>query len=59
MSLEIDAHLNFENTASWVIFSNFEIKDVDVDYPFHKKYYKDISPIEKFISQEEYEDFSK
>lgn len=59
MSLEIDAHLNFENTASWVIFSNFEIKDVDVNYPFHPKYYKDISPIEKFIPQEEYEDFSK
>lgn len=59
MSLEIDAHLNFENTASWVIFSNFEIKDVYVDYAFKPNYYNDISSIKKFIDEEEYEDFSK
>ncbi len=59
MSLQIDAQVNFENTASWIIFSNFEIKDVDVDYMFHPKYYKDISSIQKFIPQEKYEKFLK
>ncbi len=59
MSLEVDAHVNFENTASWVVFSNFDIKDVDVDYAFKPKYYKDISSIQKFIPEEEDENFSK
>jgi len=59
MSLGIDAHVNFENTASGIIFSNFEIKDVYVEYAFKPKYYNDISSIKKFIDEEEYEDFSK
>ena len=59
MSLGIDAHVNFENTASGIIFSNFEIKDVYVDYAFKPKYYKDISSIQKFIPEEEDENFSK
>gem|GEM_PF-5768765 len=41
------------------MFSNFDIKDVDVDYAFKPKYYKDISSIQKFIPEEEDEDFSK
>lgn len=59
MSLGIDAHVNFENTASGTVFSNFDIKDVDVDYAFQPKYYKDISSIKKFIAEEEYEKFSE
>lgn len=59
MSLSVDAHVNFEDTASWIVFSNFDIKDVDVDYAFKPKYYKDISSIQKFIPEEEDENFSK
>lgn len=59
MSLGIDAHVNFENTASGTVFSNFDIKDVDVDYAFQPKYYKDISSIKRFIAEEEYEKFSE
>lgn len=52
MSLNIEAQVHFEDTQDWVIFSDFEIKNVEVEYGFQPKYYRDISAIQKFIPQE-------
>jgi hypothetical protein len=49
-SMEINASLNIEDTASWVIVKNFIIEDVEIFWEeLEKKYYEDISSIIEYI----------
>jgi len=51
-SLEINATINIEDTASWVIMKDFKIEDVELySENFEEKYYEDISPIKEFIKK--------
>lgn len=49
-SLNINASLKIEDTASWVIVNDFIINTVEVYWEqFDEKYYEDINPIREFI----------
>lgn len=56
MSLEVDASLGIEETASWVLVSDFKINDVNINDNFEEKYYEDISIIKEFL---DYDDLEK
>lgn len=57
MSLDIDAQVWVEDSATWVIFSNFTIKDVETNYAFKEKYYEDISSIKDYLNEEEFNNY--
>lgn len=48
-SLDINATIKIEDTASWVLVSDFKIEDVRVFWDDFERYYEDINPIKEFI----------
>lgn len=49
-SLDINASLNIEDSASWVLIKDFKIEDVEIVWwDYNEKYYEDIKEIKKFI----------
>lgn len=52
-SLDIDAQVSVEDSATWVTFKDFKVKDVEANYAFKEKYYEDISAIKDYLNEEE------
>lgn len=52
-SLDIDAQVWVEDTASWVTFKDFTIKDVEANYAYKEIYYEDITAIKDYLNEEE------